>query len=709
MTDAIFSTGGNANSDFDIACEETVRGGFIVNIYIIDPNGTHHAYGGSGSNNSLVSLEWTDVASPNNGFYLGTFSTNELRVKFSFPTRTPFPSADFGDSIIGCQMYASIETVRQFYPDPTPPVVGYPAVVPLGAYIITDVDVTNDGRDYDITAYATVKGLSDKLNLDDLGLTLPTNYGRLLRAIFSHFNLLSGISASDMTYLDSVPVREAFDGTYADYIGWGAGLLGCNARLSRNITNNVTYMAQTVMFVKYTEVNYTIQRWNQHLDGVHKKYDGAVTYTTMVSGTEDNPIYPVNRSGNAIVCLNPYMQRGRLNTLANDILGNDGLTVIPCSVTWRGNPRIDACDVIKVKNPDNTTFLLYVMEHTVTISGGLRDVSHSYANTEENVALTTSPLDTRFQQVNNAIDSAITNLEDEIADTYLPLTGGNVGSLTVNNSPVITEDTSHLKTYTVVTQLGLTMGYATIVDVWNAMPNGSFFMGNAGEFVSTEVPHSQGQVYIGKNSASRQGVWYFPKQLSNGVWVMGADSAGTPDDTWIRLDPHPVGSVIVTSTNTNPSATYGGTWTLIDKEFKVLEVDTTNYTDYFTPDANTTVSVMRMHRTGHAVHIFRFAFTYGVALTDTTVTFGVLNLNALGISSIPNAIYCTANSDGGNGIAMTQISTAGDLASIDVITKTSGGNIPAGVAIGLGMASIDLLPSQMDDSACDKFYWKRTA
>ena len=30
---------------------------------------------------------------------------------------------------------------------------------------------------------------------------------------------------------------------------------------------------------------------------------------------------------------------------------------------------------------------------------------------------------------------------------------------------------------------------------------------------------------------------------------------------------NPVGSVIVTPTNTNPSGTYGGTWTLIDKEF----------------------------------------------------------------------------------------------------------------------------------------------
>jgi hypothetical protein len=30
---------------------------------------------------------------------------------------------------------------------------------------------------------------------------------------------------------------------------------------------------------------------------------------------------------------------------------------------------------------------------------------------------------------------------------------------------------------------------------------------------------------------------------------------------------HPVGSVLITSTNTNPSASVGGTWELIDKEY----------------------------------------------------------------------------------------------------------------------------------------------
>ena len=50
---------------------------------------------------------------------------------------------------------------------------------------------------------------------------------------------------------------------------------------------------------------------------------------------------------------------------------------------------------------------------------------------------------------------------------------------------------------------------------------------------------------------------------------------------------HPVGSILITSTNTNPSSELGGTWELIDKEFFELGIqDTTNSGSgtYFTPN-----------------------------------------------------------------------------------------------------------------------------
>ena len=185
-------------------------------------------------------------------------------------------------------------------------------------------------------------------------------------------------------------------------------------------------------------------------------------------------------------------------------------------------------------------------------------------------------------------------------------------------------------------------------------------------------------------------------------------SITTPSANWLD-QAYPVGSVYISSTNTNPGDTFGGTWTLVDKEFSVLQVGANSYTNYFTADSATTVSTFGIYRTGHSVNLVRITVTNTNALSDTTVTIGTLNLSALGITSLAYATYFDCNSDGGNGIAMMQITTAGVIQSIDVVTKTSGGSIAASSSLGLCEVAINVTPDKMADSACDRFYWKRTA
>lgn len=92
------------------------------------------------------------------------------------------------------------------------------------------------------------------------------------------------------------------------------------------------------------------------------------------------------------------------------------------------------------------------------------------------------------------------------------------------------------KSYSSVTQLGLTSGSATIVDMWNAMPNQSFFFGVAADFDSTEVPTTNGAVFILKYWNWRGRVEFYGTNVGHcdyKMYLIGTN--GRPDGNWIMV------------------------------------------------------------------------------------------------------------------------------------------------------------------------------
>lgn len=171
-------------------------------------------------------------------------------------------------------------------------------------------------------------------------------------------------------------------------------------------------------------------------------------------------------------------------------------------------------------------------------------------------------------------------------------------------------------------------------------------------------------------------------------------------------DIFPIGGIYVSSTNENPSSKFGGTWELIDKDFIELSG---NFKDWFIPTSNITLNNFYIIRSKNNFKI-RLDFTNKVSLSDSTIDFGNINYEALGIVDIGITYSGSiAVTDGGNGIAeMSLHYSTGELSSVDVITKTSGGQIPANSSINY-LIDISLNKDRMLDEACDKFYWKRTA
>ena len=96
------------------------------------------------------------------------------------------------------------------------------------------------------------------------------------------------------------------------------------------------------------------------------------------------------------------------------------------------------------------------------------------------------------------------------------------------------------KSYSGVDQLGFTVGSATIVGLWNAMPNESFIFTPASEFTSTEVPNQNGSIFIMKKWNWRGRVEYYGTNAGYGDYKMYCiGTNGIPDGNWILIEGNP--------------------------------------------------------------------------------------------------------------------------------------------------------------------------
>lgn len=166
---------------------------------------------------------------------------------------------------------------------------------------------------------------------------------------------------------------------------------------------------------------------------------------------------------------------------------------------------------------------------------------------------------------------------------------------------------------------------------------------------------------------------------------------------------YPVGTVVCTSTNTNPSSIYGGTWTLIDKGFKSYSVFTSSI---FTAGTNVVADTVYLSRGANTIRI-RLSLTINSALSDTGMSLGKLNWSAIGITGLHAAlIEQLSYRDGANGgIVYSIFHESGEIQQLDVFDLTP---IPSGNTFFLDFTFVTDY-TRMLDSVCDKFYWKRTA
>ena len=182
---------------------------------------------------------------------------------------------------------------------------------------------------------------------------------------------------------------------------------------------------------------------------------------------------------------------------------------------------------------------------------------------------------------------------------------------------------------------------------------------------------------------------------------------------------YPVGSIYITNTNTNPNTLgVSGVWELIDKKFEDARIsDTslwttdTSYTHYL----NCTSLIIK--RVDHTIDVTIEGTTTAALGVEYNYKLGDLPLSSVGAIMRRNQTYFVVHADGNSSLVTAQwyksnATPSGDdnrVITVDIIrndhTTTS---LPSGSSLKIHI-QYNCVQDEMLDSACDRFYWKKTA
>ena len=294
----------------------------------------------------------------------------------------------------------------------------------LGFFYADDVTTDDNYFTTSVTAYDGMSLLSDTFDESELvGIHFPCSARALLIAIANRFHLtidattytilrsLEGYilrdSAGKILVVDSLrqSVGEVYEGTYRDYIGWIAGLQGCNAHFDREGQLAFSYYSDSVMTINPSVI---------YMNGLTLNKGGTVTYTSLLSGSEENPVVPTRYSGNAISFMNPYITAQDLDNIGDNILP---ITYQPCELHYRGNPCLDVGDRIIVNDAKGNTHTVFIMQRTLSMTGGLDDTIQCFGMTESQATLDSAPTTRKIKQIYTSLQKAIKEASDYLNNT----------------------------------------------------------------------------------------------------------------------------------------------------------------------------------------------------------------------------------------------------------------------------------------------------
>jgi hypothetical protein len=409
----------SVSSNFNAAANANARQ-ILVRAYINDTllNG-----------DNLIDLTVTEAVNASGGLSIGTTISSKLTAKIKMP-ETPLLLTD---SIIRPEV--------SFY--------GVDEWVPLGKFYITDAVSDNDfNTAFTITAYDgfcttetpyvpkipmpntapailadiaaqcgfSIEGMTDGKvtelpTVDEDGILTYINTPTIDEAgVLNFSNSMKIVSGGVLTIVKGVNDISGEFGllelTQRQYIGYFAGLIGYNARFNRSGNLELSW---------YADSGYSVSRNSQYMGGFKRLTENDFALHSITSGTSDNMF--TSGSGVGISFDNPFITQAILDDIFDDL---KDVSYTPAQVKWRGNPAIEAGDIIIAEDQNGVSRQIYVMEQTIQVGGGLYSEIKCYGESETSMQFSTSPQAKKLQQV-------YTKLQAAIAEATQLLNGANGG------------------------------------------------------------------------------------------------------------------------------------------------------------------------------------------------------------------------------------------------------------------------------------------
>ena len=289
--------------------------------------------------------------------------------------------------------------------------------VSLGKFYATEVETANDYKNLKITAYDGFCKMTSKY-IKSSSIAGTTKIQAIYNDIKSQLASKCGVVLKDMTCPDFDIVWNDMDMTFTQAVGYLAGCLGGFARFDREGLLEIVW---------YSNTEVEIARNLQYMNGFQKTTDKPLTVTSVVTGTQENVISRGGGvSGTEINFENPFIT----SAMADALWGKaSGVTYTPCKVKWRGNPAVQAGDIVSAIDKNGAAHTVFVMSQQIVIGGGLNSTIECKGKSE-----TTNNFSNSFSTASQKIERVYTKMEQAVVNATNSITGANGGHVVINDS-----------------------------------------------------------------------------------------------------------------------------------------------------------------------------------------------------------------------------------------------------------------------------------
>lgn len=294
-----------------------------------------------------------------------------------------------------------------------------------GKYYIPTDGVEDSGKLWvTVTGYDRMAGLTEDYMPT---ITFPATPAQVLADVCKQASVTPPVVT-----MPSIQIAAPYTGTLRQQLGWLAGLIGCNAKF--DATGNL-------VFCWYADGGLTIDRDTQYMDGLTLTTDDAFTIHSLLTGTDSNPISV--GVGKGITTINPYMTAEVAETVFAEI---NGKTMRPCTIKWRGNPAVEAGDIVSVIGGSGENLTAYVMELKTQIKGGMSADLTCYGPSDTDYA-TPSPSEQKFKRMYDDVVKSFQDATQKIIGAqggYFEITYDKDGyptGWTLRNTPTVEDNT----------------------------------------------------------------------------------------------------------------------------------------------------------------------------------------------------------------------------------------------------------------------------